>query len=379
MSGRQDPDRHKAHILVVEDSSTQAEQLQHLLVQDGYQVSLAKDGRQALTCLERCTPALVISDISMPEMNGYELCKHLKADECTHDIPVILLTSLSNPEDILEGLACDADNFITKPYSEDYLLAHVQQVLANRKLSQSENVRVGMEVVVAGRTHFISAASQQMLSLLLSTYEAAVQRNRELVQTQEELRSLNEHLEEKTRELAAEIVEREHLQAELRELSLHDELTGLLNQRGFMSLAEQHSRLAVRNRQAFVILVLELGGRRQIKDSFGHAAGDQALQVVARAMEQAFRASDILAHLGGDEFIALLPGCDQASSRTAITHFMDKLNIAKDDTTSLVPLSMRIGLAQFDPARPVSVNDLLEGADADLGDHKRHFNGRRER
>ncbi|MCK9211237.1 MAG: PAS domain S-box protein [Ignavibacteriaceae bacterium] len=145
----------------------------------------------------------------MPEMNGYELCKEIKAGESTMDIPVILLTSLARSEDVLEGISCGADNFITKPYREDYLISHVEQILANKKLHNSERVRIGVELVFGGKRRFITAGQQQMLTLLVSTYEAAVQRNDELVQTQDDLKKLNDHLEEvvteRTAELSAEI------------------------------------------------------------------------------------------------------------------------------------------------------------------------------
>jgi PAS domain S-box-containing protein len=152
-------------------------------------------------------------------MNGYELCRRLKEDDSNGDIPLILLTSLSNPADVLESLECGADSFLTKPYSEDYLLAHIQQILANWKLRNSDRVRVGVEILFAGKRRFISADQQQMLSLLLSTYEAAVQRNHELAQTQEELRALNDHLEDKvverTAALTAEIAERKRAEEAL--------------------------------------------------------------------------------------------------------------------------------------------------------------------
>ena len=196
-------------ILIAEDSATQAEQLKFLLEKQNYNVIVAKDGKEAFGFVVKDKPSLVISDIIMPEMNGYELCKEIKAGDGTMDIPVILLTSLARSEDVLEGISCGADNFITKPYREDYLISHVEQILANKKLHNSERVRIGVELVFGGKRRFITAGQQQMLTLLISTYEAAVQRNDELVQTQDDLRKLNEHLEElvteRTAELSAEI------------------------------------------------------------------------------------------------------------------------------------------------------------------------------
>ena len=215
-----------AEILAVDDSQTQAEQLKYILEQQGYPVTLTTNGEQALALLNEHQPALVISDIIMPEMDGYELCRRIKGDERLRDIPVILLTSLSNAEDVLEALACGADSFVTKPYNKDYLLAHIQQILANWKLRNSDRVRVGVEILLKGKRRFISADQQQMLGLLLSTYEAAVQRNTELAQTQDELSALNEHLEDlvnqRTAALSAEIAERQRA-----EEALHNKVVAL--------------------------------------------------------------------------------------------------------------------------------------------------------
>ena len=212
MSIQANPPTKKISILIVEDSPTQAEYLNYLLDQNGYLVSVAINGRQALDLLEHIDPDLIISDINMPEMNGYELCRNIKASAKNGDIPVILLTALSNPEDVLEGLECGADSFITKPFNTDYLLGHIQQILANWKFHKTDRVRIGVEILFAGKRRFISANQQQMLGLLLSTYEAAVQRNNELIDTQDELRLLNESLEDKvierTVELTAEIKKR---------------------------------------------------------------------------------------------------------------------------------------------------------------------------
>ena len=132
------PNEQPVRILIAEDSPTQAEKLRFLLERHQYSVTVAKNGTEALRLLEECMQALVITDIVMPEMNGFQLCRQIKADERTSAIPVILLTSLSDPEDVLEGLACGADSFITKPYSEDYLISHVQHILSNRNIYKNE-------------------------------------------------------------------------------------------------------------------------------------------------------------------------------------------------------------------------------------------------
>ena len=118
-------------ILVVEDSPTQAENLRYRLEQQGYKVYVARNGEEALKMIGRIRPAIVISDILMPKMDGFLLCKKIKSDENLKNIPFILLTALSDPQDVLKGLECGADDFITKPYDEEYLLTKIRHTLIN--------------------------------------------------------------------------------------------------------------------------------------------------------------------------------------------------------------------------------------------------------
>jgi PAS domain S-box-containing protein len=174
-------------IILAEDSPTQAQQLRHILEQQGYDVSVAANGRLALEIARRLRPSLVISDVVMPEMDGYELCRRIKDDASLHEIPVILVTSMSDPADVILGLKSGADSFILKPYDERYLLGRVQYVLINREFKQMQQTAMGVEVYFHGQKHYITADRLQILNLLLSTYDAAVQRNKELSQSQEEL------------------------------------------------------------------------------------------------------------------------------------------------------------------------------------------------
>ena len=123
-------------ILIVEDSPTQAERLRRLIQSEGYRVRVASNGQRALNLIRERKPQLVVSDIIMPEMNGYDLCRALKADPTLRDIPVILVTALNDAKDIIRGIECGADNFIRKPYSEEYLLNRISQVLLNQRLRQ---------------------------------------------------------------------------------------------------------------------------------------------------------------------------------------------------------------------------------------------------
>lgn len=182
------------YILIVEDSPVQAKRLKFLLEGSGFDVGIAGNGDQALASLKDKKPMVIISDIVMPGMDGYDLCHHIKAEKEYSNIPVILLTSLRDPLDIIKGLQSGADNFITKPYDDEYLLSRIHYLLANRNLQRSGSAEMVIEIIFRGERFAINSEKKQILDLLLSVYEAAVQRNDELVRAQAELQKLNEDL-----------------------------------------------------------------------------------------------------------------------------------------------------------------------------------------
>src|SRR5688500_8561691 len=105
-------------VLIAEDSPTQARRLQYILEQRGYSVRAAANGRLALEAARRQRPTLIISDVVMPEMDGYELCRSIQGDAGLSELPVILVTTLADPQDVIKGLECRADHFVIKPYDE---------------------------------------------------------------------------------------------------------------------------------------------------------------------------------------------------------------------------------------------------------------------
>jgi diguanylate cyclase (GGDEF)-like protein/PAS domain S-box-containing protein len=181
-------------IVIAEDSPTQAEQLRYLLEEHGYAVVAAPDGRQALASIRQRKPALVISDVVMPELDGYGLCKAIKSDPQLKGIPVILVTTLSDPQDVIRGLECGADNFIRKPYEERYLLSRVEYLLMNLELRQNHKMQMALEINLGGQRHIITAERQQILDLLISTYEQAVHLNDALTVRERELAHSNQVL-----------------------------------------------------------------------------------------------------------------------------------------------------------------------------------------
>jgi PAS domain S-box-containing protein len=184
----------KVEILIAEDSPTQAAQLRHLLEENGYAVTAATNGREALALLERHTPTLVISDVVMPELDGYGLSKAIRASAKWREIPVVLVTTLSDPLDVIRGLECGADNFVRKPYDEAYLLSRLDYLLMNLELRKSQKMQIGVEINLGGQRHFITSERQQILDLLISTYEQAVILNNELKVREKNLANSNQVL-----------------------------------------------------------------------------------------------------------------------------------------------------------------------------------------
>jgi len=235
-------------ILIAEDSQTQAEQLTHYLSARGYAVTVARDGKQALAAALRHKPAMIITDVVMPEMDGYTLCKEIKSLPAFKDVPVVLLTSLSRPQDIIKGLECSADSFIRKPYDDKYLLSRVEYILTNVQLRKTERLQVGVQLQFGGQSHFITAEKQQILDLLISTYEGAVQINEELEIKQQELQQAKETLEVRVAERTAELAQtNERLQIELVERKHAEEQIQKLNEDLERRVAERTAQLAAAN------------------------------------------------------------------------------------------------------------------------------------
>ena len=189
-------------IVIAEDSPTQAERLRYILEEAGYKVLHGKNGKEAFSLVKKTPPVLLISDIVMPVMDGYELCKKIKTDTNLENIPVMLLTTLSDPSDIIKGLESKADNFITKPYNDKNLLSRVRNIIINRELRKDQRTEMGPEILFAGKKHRITSDRLQIFDLLMSLFENFRQKNIELnetnnklVATQEELEYLNMNLE----------------------------------------------------------------------------------------------------------------------------------------------------------------------------------------
>ena len=194
-------------ILIVEDSITQAMKLKFLLDDNQFETLIAKNGKKGIEMAKQFNPHLIVSDVTMPVMDGFEMCYHIKNDSSINYIPVLLLTDLSDPEDIIHGLNVNADGYVTKPFDDDFLLSKINYLL-DKKQNTSENFETqndenSIQIQFAGKNHTINASKEQILNLLLSTYENSIVQNRELRKKQIELNNLNEQLKKNMKKLSA--------------------------------------------------------------------------------------------------------------------------------------------------------------------------------
>lgn len=174
-------------ILIVEDSPTQLEMLRRILEEEEYTVLSADNGQNALEILKTNLPFVIISDILMPVMNGYELSSAVNGDVRLTGIPVILLTSLSDTEDVLRGVECQADYFILKTKQQKALLTRLRAILMDQGGKGDHESYFEQRLHYGGSDHVIRSTPDKMLNLLLTTYEIAVNRNNEFMETQDRL------------------------------------------------------------------------------------------------------------------------------------------------------------------------------------------------
>ncbi len=194
------------------------------------------------------------------------------------------------------------------------------------------------------------------LSLVMDTYIHAlvgqVERGRR--ELAEYAQGLEEEVARRTRQLS--------------ELALTDPLTGLANRRALFEALRRELAAALRQERPLTVLVLDLDGFKAVNDRHGHDEGDRVLGLVATALRQALRASDLPVRMGGDEFAAILPGADLATAREV----GQRLFAAFDNLRGINPVTMSIGMASFSPEQPVEPETLLRRADEAMYRAKKH-------
>ena len=256
-------------ILIVDDVPDNLRLLSTTLTKQGYKVRCAKNGSMALMGARNDLPHLILLDINMPGLNGYQVCEQLKADELTQMIPVIFLSAQDDIQDKIKAFTTGGVDFIGKPFQVEEVLVRVKNQLA----LQAANAKV------------------QIL-------------NEEL---ELRVRERTSQLEAANRILKQEILQRHQLEEKLRYDALHDSLTGLPNRSLFMEQLKNCLYDAIEDcDRQFAILFIDLDRFKIINDSLGHLAGDELLIACAQRLENCIFAETTLARLGGDEFTILL-------------------------------------------------------------------------
>ncbi len=168
-----------------------------------------------------------------------------------------------------------------------------------------------------------------------------------------------------------EVTERHQMVETIRTLSLTDGLTGLLNRRGFSTLAEQQLRTSIRTRNRLWLLFADLDGLKEINDRLGHEAGDRALRETADLLRNGtFRAADLVARFGGDEFAILATEVSPTDGDRLLTRVEDALARANEMPGRAFALSLSVGAAMFDPERPRTLDELIGEADRHMYEAK---------
>jgi DNA-binding response OmpR family regulator len=246
-------------ILVVEDSRTQAESLRYILEKKGYGVALATNGRDAIEQIGTSRPDLVLTDIVMPEMDGYELCRRIKTNGDHKSIPVIIVTQLFDPVDVVRGLEAGADNFIIKPYEPKDIEARIQEVMTTP--ADEDVTCYPLDVGLSDGTHTLTASRRQILNILLSTYDITVRKNTELQEAHERLNLLNDQLHQA---VADQKQANEDLQAEIAERLKVEKALADANKK--LQLMASITRHDLRNQLTAIREYLELSLVRHEKD-----------------------------------------------------------------------------------------------------------------
>jgi len=316
-----------ATILIVDTNPTDRRSFITLLGNFDHRVLEARDGTEALELARTELPDLVITEVIMPNMDGFTLVRRLRAELLLAGVPVIFQTSNYMDSEIRRlALASGVQHIIGKPSEPQEILRAVHEAL-KRPATPSHLPQTGQ-------------LQREHLQLLAD----------KLYQKNRELESANERL---------------------RNLSLTDELTGLNNRRGFLILASGLLKFARRANHPLCLLYIDMDCLKHVNDTFGHAEGDLALTHFVRILTETFRDSDAIGRMGGDEFVVLTIDAtekDLAAIRARLQSNLDAYNL---QSVRGYALSFSLGVVQVDLNSTFTIETLLSQADAIMYEQKR--------
>lgn len=292
----------KGRVLLVEDDPIQAGETEAILKDSGYEVLWARDGHDAIKHAKTSKPDIILLDLILPGLGGYEVCRWLKLDETARDIPVIMLTVKSDLSDKISGFQIGADDYLPKPYDALELNARIYALLRTKAL-------------------------------------------------QNELRLKNRQLEE--------------LLEKVNYLAITDMLTGLYNRRRLHDILSSEFERAERYKTPFSLVMLDLDFFKKVNDKFGHNAGDAVLKEISGQILKNVRDIDTAARYGGEEFMVILPNSDKNSARAVAERMRQTVaSHSFQDIASAVTVS--IGISGMPDANIRNVDELIRCADIAL-------------
>lgn len=407
-------------LLVVDDYPENLISMRALLARQDWQVLTASSGTEALSALLEHEVDLVLLDVQMPGMDGFEVARLMRGSQRTRLTPIIFLTANEQSQAaVLKGYASGAVDYLFKPFDPQILKPKVQALLEQQRNRRSlqrlshdleaerafnasvlENAAEGILVVAEdGQIRFANPAISSLLDASFehlqgkgvldfvqspgsgvwresAFYQAYLARDTLRIHDAV-LRTAGGHpipvalscapLPSEQRALVITVLDMSvvrNLHQQLEYQAITDPLTGLLNRRGFYQAAESALLRNERADRPQALLFLDLDGFKRINDSLGHEAGDRVLNWVAEQLKDCLGSCAILARMGGDEFTALLDAldCPEQAARFA-EKLIERMSIYQEIDGLEVTLGVSIGIATY-PECGSSLDGLLRAADA---------------
>lgn len=314
-------DANHATLLIVDDHLDNVRSLSLLLSNSGYLVRKATSGEMALETIQIAKPDLVLLDVRMPDMNGYEVCEQIKANPYTCDIPVIFLSASTDTEDKVQAFAVGGADYVTKPFQAEEVLARVR--------------------------HQITILRQQQQLAIQNCQLQQEIHHREQVETKLQQANL-----------------------ELQRIANTDSLTQVANRRCFDEMLEQEWQRLRREQQPLSLILCDIDYFKQYNDRYGHPVGDACLQRVAQIIAQCVkRPADMVARYGGEEFAIILPNTTQDGAITLVETIraaLQTLQIPHAASAIATYITLSAGIACLIPTFHSSHLQLLAATDIAL-------------
>lgn len=402
----------KVRVLVIDDTQKNLEVVGQLLTDNDYNVTVANNGERGIAIARKLVPDIILLDVMMPELNGYEVCKRLKQDSVTESIPVIFLTAKTDQEDLVEGFSAGAVDYITKPFVKDELLArvgtHSELSIKRAQEHMLSNIvdKYVLEIIIdiEGTIKFASAA---FLELTGYVEEDLVNKSFKELKHPDSFRSeLSDILDSvhnnfiyykeikikaKNDKLCVLKLFVEPVSCisglitgaqcfmvdvtskkELEHLSITDKLTDLNNRQKLDEVLNYEINQTTRYGSRFSVILLDIDDFKRVNDTKGHLVGDEVLVQLAKILKLSVRDSDTVGRWGGEEFLVILPKADE--DEAAIVAGKLKSSIANEDFKIGEQITASIGVAST--SKEMSLISLLGYADKALYKAKRHGKNR---